>query len=237
MRQPGFLAVSSATLAVTIATSGQAAQERGMDLPALVARLDLTEAGARRWLAQLGVNGDGASAERLMAVSVTGAPLLVREGGSSAVRIDPELDTLLLRPDMAVVLVHNHPANVGLSSNDLRQLTKPGIAAIVAIGHDGSVFIASAGPRLDRELFPEEQYARATAEVMKRLRAEWPSGRVTVAVSDAHFSHLVTLALQRAGIVQYWFKLRGTGRESFEKARVAFAQVVEGAAGRLRRDR
>ena len=136
------------------------------------------------------------------------------------------------------LLVHDHPANVGLSSDDLRQLTKPGIAAIVAIGHDGSVFIASAGPRLDRDLFQDEQYVLAKAEVMKRLRAEWPSGQVTVSVSDAHFSHLVTLALQRAGIVQYWYKLRGTGRESFEKTRVVFARVVVGAAGQLgRKDR
>jgi hypothetical protein len=229
----GFLAVSCATLAVTIGVSGEAAQERPMDLPGLVARLDLTEAGARRWLEQLGVNGDGASTERLMAVSVTGAPLLEREGGGSSVRIDPELDTLLLQPGMAIVLVHNHPANVGLSGNDLRQLTKPGITAIVAIGHDGSVFIASAGPRLDRDLFQDEQYALAKAEVMKRLRAEWPSGRVTVSVSDAHVSHLVTLALQRAGIVQYWFKLRGPGRETYEQARMVFGRVVEGAAGRL----
>ncbi len=128
MAYRGFLAASCATLAITVGVNGEAAQERSMDLPALVARLDLTEGGARRWLEQLGVTSDEASTERLMAVSVTGAPLLEREGGGSSVRIDPELDTLLLRSDMAIVLVHNHPANVGLSGNDLRQLTKPGIA-------------------------------------------------------------------------------------------------------------
>ena len=39
------------------------------------------------------------------------------------------------------------------------QLAKPGVAAIVAIGHDGSVFIASAGPRFDPDLFEERQCA------------------------------------------------------------------------------
>ena len=58
-----------------------------------------------------------------------------------------------------------------------------------------------------------------------------------VAVSDAHFSHLVTLALAKANIVQYWFSLRGTGRESYEGARIVFSQVVVGAAAQLKRKR
>jgi hypothetical protein len=126
-------------------------------------------------------------------------------------------------------------ANAGLSAADTQQLAKPGAAAIVAVGHDGSVFIASAGPRLNRDLFEVRQYALAQAEVRKRLRGEWASGRVSVAVSDAHFSHLVTLALAKANIVQYWFSLRGTGRESYEGARIVFSQVVVGAAAQLKR--
>ena len=63
---------------------------------------------------------------------------------------------------------------------------------------------------------------------------EWPSGSVSVAVSDAHLSHLVSLALAKAGIIDYWFTLRGTGRESFDKARVIFNRVVVSAAARIR---
>ena len=235
MWQPGFATMTYATLAVTLGVSGKAAQEPPTDLPRLVAGLDLTEAGARRWLAQLVIDGDNASLERLLAVTDTGAPLVRREGGKSSVRIDRKLDTLLLRHDMAIVLVHNHPANSGLSRNDLWQLTKPGVAAIIAIGHEGSVFVASAGPRLDRDFFEESQYQVAKTELVKRLRAEWPSGRLSAAVSDAHLSHLVTRVLEKAGIVRYWFKLRGAGRESYERARVIFGQVVESAAVRLKK--
>jgi hypothetical protein len=234
MRQPGFLAVGYLAMAFTMGARGEAAQERPVDLPGLVARLDLTETGARRWLDRLGANAERASGERLLAVTVTGAPLLKREGTSSSVYIDPELDMLLRRPDMAIVLVHNHAANVGLSGYDLEQLTKPGTAAIVAIGHDGSAFIASAGPRLDRVFFHDEQFALAKAEVQQRLQAEWRSRRVSVAVSDAHLSHLITRVLEKAGIVRYWFTLRGTGRESYEMARLIFGQVIEGAAARLK---
>ena len=51
---------------------------------------------------------------------------------------------------MSAVLVHNHPSSVGLSAADIGQLSKPGVAAIVAIGHDGSVFVASAGRAMNR---------------------------------------------------------------------------------------
>ena len=57
--------------------------------------------------------------------------------------------------------------------------------------------------------------------------------RLSVAVSDAHLSHLITRVLEKAGIVRYWFKFQGTGRESYEMARIIFGQVVEGAARQL----
>jgi hypothetical protein len=233
MKHPELLVASWVAMAVVTAVSGEAAQERVTDLPRLATNLDLSESGVRRWLKQLGVTDDGPPTERLLAVSPTGKPLLERDGASHTVRVDSELDNVLRRPSMAVVLIHNHPRNVGLSVADLQQLGKPGVAAIVAIGHDGSVFLASAGPRLDRDWFTERQYGLAKAEVQERLRAEWPSRRVSVAASDAHFSHVVTLALAKAGIVRYWFNLRGTGRQSFESARLSFSWVVVGAAARL----
>lgn len=124
---------------------------------------------------------------------------------------------------------------MGLSLSDLRQLAKPGLAAIVAMGHDSSVFMASAGARLDRDAF-ERQYSRAHAEIWRRLRGHLASGRVPIAVSELHGSHLVTLALAKADIVEYWFELRSSGRDSYETGQIIFDQVVGGAAERLRRD-
>ena len=235
MASKRLLIASWVMLVIVTGASGEAAHEGLVDPAKLAATLDLTEGGVRRWLDRLGVSGDGPPTERLLAVSLTGQLVEERHGGSSLVRIDSELDSTLRLPEMSVVLVHNHPANVGLSAADMQQLAKPGVAAIVAVGHDGSVFIASAGPRLNRDFFEVRQYAPAQAEVRKRLRGEWPSGRISVAVSDAHFSHLVTLALAKANIVQYWFSLRGTGRESYEGARIVFSQVVVGAAAQLKR--
>ena len=230
-----LLPACCAVLWLAAGAAGTAVQGRPRDVSVVAARLDLTETGVRKWLERLGATVLGASTERLLAVSLTGTLLLDRGGGSSFVQLGPELDTLLRAPDASIVLIHNHPAGAGLSAADISQLAKPGVAAIVAIGHDGSVFVAGAGPNLDRDFFEERQYPAARAEVFERLRSEWPS-RLSVAASDAHLSHLVMLALDRAAIVDYWFELRGANRESFETARIIFGRVVAGAAARLRKN-
>jgi hypothetical protein len=197
--------------------------------------LDLTGDGVSRWLKRLGVTRDGPHTERLLAVNLTGELLMERQGDSSSVRVDSDLDDLLLRPDMNIVLVHNHPANVGLSLGDMRHLTKPGVAAMVVIGHDGSVYVAAAGPRIDRPRFAERQYSAALAVVRGELRLAWPAGRLSIAAGDAHTSHLVALALAKAGIIRYWFKFRGGSLVSYEDARAIFNRIVIVAADRLRR--
>lgn len=218
---------------IVAGTSGVTAQEQVTDLSRLAATLDFTGRGVHGWLEQLGARVADPPRERLLAVSVTGEPLMARQGERAFVPIDSELDDLLRGRDRTVVLVHNHPSNVGLSVADLGQLAKPGVAAIVAVGHDGSVFMASAGPRLDPGFFEERQYVMASAEVFRRLRTE--SRGIPATVRDAHFSHLVALALSRAGVLEYWFTLRGPARESYEQARMPFGRVVTGAAARLSR--
>lgn len=215
---------------------GESVRQQPIDLPALATTLDLSETGVRWWLAQLGVAAQSPPLERLLGVSPTGELLLTRRGGSSFVRLDGELETLLARPETSLVLVHNHPRNVGLSYDDLRVLAKPGVAAIVAIGHDGSVFLASAGPGMTAGEF-RKLYARTAGEVRKKLQSGWLSRRVPVEVRDAHFSHLVTAALARAGVVHYWVALRGPARQTFDRGRLFFNWVVVGAAERVKRDK
>jgi hypothetical protein len=89
---------------------------------------------------RLEANGSGPSAERLLAVTATGEPLMEREGGRSSVPAGVDLDKLLLQQDRSVVLIHNHPSNTGLSVADIEHLARPGASTIVAVGHDASVF-------------------------------------------------------------------------------------------------
>ena len=234
MASERLLIASWVMLVIVTGASGEAAHEGPVDPAKLAVTLDLTEGGVRRWLDRLGVSGDGPPTERLLAVSLTGQLV---ESVMAGARWCVSIRNLTARfaSGRCLSFCRQPSRQRGLSAADMQQLARPGVAAIVAVGHDGSVFIASAGPRLNRDFFEVRQYAPAQAEVRKRLRGEWPSGRVSVAVSDAHFSHLVTLVLAKANIVQYWFTLRGTSRESYEGARIVFSQVVVGAAAQLKR--
>ena len=215
-------------------TSTAGANAQGIDLSTLVSSLDLTERGAAMWLARLEANGTGPAAERLLAVTATGERLMERDGGQSSVSVGVEMDKLLLQQDRVVVLIHNHASNVGLSAADIGQLAKAGVAAIVAIGHDRSVFVAAPGRRMDPDHVEDRQYAQASAEVSRRLRKDWPMNHIPFAVADAHLSHLVAQALAQIGVIDYWFVLRGTSRESYERARLVFGQVVAGTTAQLK---
>jgi hypothetical protein len=226
-----FVVAGGLAVAMAAGVRADERHEPGEDLRALAVTLNLTDKGVARWLEKLGVTGEGEQTERLLAVSMTGEVLMQRQGGRGFVRVDSELDDLLLRPDMAIVLIHNHPANVGLSLDDMRHLTKPGVVAMVAIGHDGSVYLASAGPRISRPWFDDGEYTAALAAVRSQLRIEWPAGRLSIAAGDAHTSHLVALTLARAGIIRYWFKFRGSNLVTYEDARFIFNRIVVVAAG------
>ena len=195
----------------------------------VVSTLDLTDRGAANWLERLQWTGSEGPAERLAAVSLAGETLMAINGGQSSVHVDAEMDRLLLQAGRSIILVHNHPSNVGLSAADIGQLAKPGVAAIVAIAHDRSVFVAMRGDRADAGLLIERQYESARSETRRRLRMALTDG-VQPAHADAHLSHLVCRALDKAGIIRYWAELRGPARGSYEASRRAFGQIVEGTA-------
>jgi hypothetical protein len=221
--------------AIMAGTGIAGAQERPKELTELAARLNISNRGVSAWLDELGARSDEPGSERLLIVSASGEPIATRKGTTSSVVIEADLDRLLREHGQRIVLVHNHPSSVGLSAADIGNVAKPGIAAIVAIGHDGSVFIASAGPAMDPDLLEATQYARALQEVKRRLRLEWPSRGASVAASDAQLNHLVARALAKADIIRYWSELRGSNLYSYQVGQPAFSRVVAGAAAYLRR--
>jgi hypothetical protein len=199
----------------------------------LTGRLDLTVSGSPRWLTALGVVPGGPPRERLLAVSLQGEMIAVVDGGESSVSLGRELDLRLLDPRSAIVLVHNHPHGASLSQNDLSQLEKPGVAAVVAIAHDGSVYAAARGALYAADRFDDLQYAIVREEVTKRARVACGSRELTVAAVDVHFSHVAALALAKAHVIEYQASLSAVVRASYESARIPFGRIAEGAAATL----
>jgi hypothetical protein len=228
----------SAAIAAGILSIGSAvsAQAPAPGLHTLAERLDLTAAGSGRWLDALGVTGATKSAERLIALTSTGQVVATRDGGESLVSLGLELDLALLTPGSGIVLVHNHPGNAGLSANDLSQLAKPGVAAVVAVGRDGSIYMAARGHRYDADAFERRQYDPLRVELRKRLREEVGARALTTEAAGAHFSHVAAMALGKAGAIVYESILTGGTQESFEAARLALGRVAGGAAARFRKD-
>ena len=192
------------------------------------------KADAGRWLAVLGVpEGAGRThtRERLVVLAANGRVVRVVEGAESHVVLSADLDRLLATAGANLTLVHNHPAGNGLSADDLSQLEKAGVAMVVAVGHDGSLYAASRGAR-----FPSAGFAGfddAVYEVARRhaervMRAERdPAAR---AAYDEHVQHVLATALDAAGVLDYAAVLGADRRVSFGNARMFLARVRDSAA-------
>ena len=124
--------------------SGVGTQDVQARLDQLVRGLDLTGRGARQWLSALTLDLDDSQQERIFAVTSGGAVVDSLLGQAGHVLLPLAFDARLLQAGAGLVLVHNHPNGTGLSCDDLFQLSKPGVAAVVAVGHDASIYVAMA---------------------------------------------------------------------------------------------
>ena len=215
------------------ALGGRGASAQALDLKRLAKDLNLTSAGARQWLGALGVDSTGNSGERLLAVTLDNKIVAKREGTAQHVSVGRDLDLLLLKPSPDIVLIHNHPDNVGFSRDDLIQLEKPGVAAVVALGHDGSVYMASRGPRYDRDLFEPSQYDVARAAALRGAREALASHTLSNEAVNTQLAHVVSLALAHAGVIQYYAVLAPSRRTLFDNARVTWLPVIAAATSRV----
>lgn len=188
-----------------------------------------------QWLAVLGVppgTGTGHTRERLVIVTPDGRIARVVEGQAGRVNIPLALELWLARPGSDLTMVHNHPEGNGLSPNDLAYLEYPGVRAVVAIGHDGSVYMASRGPR-----FPSgalvgtgkngEVYGAAHTRARRVLAFERdPASRVAF---DAHMYHLLSAALASADVLHYQAQLGAARQTSFLAATPLLTRVHNAA--------
>jgi hypothetical protein len=214
---------------------GVSAQDARARLERIVRGLDLTERGSRRWLSALTHGLDQPQQERILAVTSGGVVVDSLFGQAGHVVLPLAFDARLLQPGANLVLVHNHPNGTGLSCDDLLKLSKPGVAAVVALGHDGSLYVAIAGSAYDVSSFEERQYAKAQDRLTRQLTAHQASG-LPAAVAAEHRAHLTSLVLARAKVIEYRATLSSMRRESFERNRLALNEAIVFAAGRLKTD-
>jgi hypothetical protein len=181
------------------------------------------EVGA--WRAALARGRTLPATERLVVFDEAGQALSTADGDRSHVTLPAPLELALQRHDSRLTLVHNHPNDSGLSSADLAQLRKPGIARIVAVAHEGSVFEAAAGPRFDDDVL-RGAYATLLARIAGKLdsQRDWPPRQMAEAYELA--THLAALALDRSGVIVYRAALSPRRRGIVDRFDWLFAEIV-----------
>ena len=221
---------------LTVVVVNMAATQAEVEQPAaspdfsrLLAALHLTGAGVAEWRDRLErasagvISTDG---ERLIAVTPGGRLIAEREGEGAQVALGATLDARLVQPDGDIVLVHNHPSSTGLSMDDLGQLAKPGVLAVVAIGRDGSVYAATAGPRFPGDRFSDYVYAPARAAAERELRFN-ATGNTTEL--RAFLAHVMSLALAQARVIVYQATLGADRQVAYDRNRQPLGRITAAA--------
>ncbi|HYN07693.1 MAG TPA: hypothetical protein VES67_09905 [Vicinamibacterales bacterium] len=185
------------------------------------------------WQAALANGGPAPRHERLLVVMPDGLVLGVVDGERDRVMLPIDLTRELSERELQALLVHNHPSCVSLSRSDLMHLAKIGVAGVVAVGSDGTVFEASAAPRYDPDLFAERLYPQLKNRVQERLATEASRDRVDLAMLDPHLAHLVAVVLHRARVIDYRVTPSVTAGLAHTRFRDLFERVIGPEVRRL----
>jgi hypothetical protein len=202
----GFRTLEIALLAILLSVPWTVPLEAGgKELRRLLESLELSGPGVSRWLSALGVNGNDTRQEQLIAVTSRGVIVGRIVGSDFGVTVAPELMARLDEPGADVVLVHNHPTSSSLSWADISFLTKPGVTAVVAVGHDGSVYAAMRGRRFACERVSRLVYHRAAEAARKTLDLEM---QISSSLSEGtnllqYLTHVMADTLRGQRVIEY----------------------------------
>jgi len=209
------------------------AADRPSQLPPLLRELALTNMGARDWLQRLGARGRGPARERLIAITRTGVIVDSLDGDATHVSLTPGLDRMLAVEMPSLVLVHNHPNGTSLSGDDMSQLEKPAVIAVIAIGHDGSIYAAARGPHFDSGWCGGDRYGELRAVILTALVEDGDAGYRRPFLVSSFSTHLAALALARTGVIEYVATMAPDRRAAYDDRRAIFGRIVVSASSRI----
>lgn len=171
--------------------------------------------------------------ERMILLDAHNATIATIDGEPTRVVIDSNVDVLLRTPNAQITITHNHPHSVGLSVEDLLQLTKPGVLRVIAIAADGSRYEAARGGRYDSDHFETRQFKTAYDQVVRQLalaRAHDP----LLPSFDGAIAHLTSIALAKADVIRYSSSLSGGRAAEWAAYRPLLGWIAEATAARVR---
>jgi hypothetical protein len=162
-------------------------------------RIANTEGNAKKWLVRQGK--ETGNEHMVIYDTHTGKELgRFSSGLETRVGIPVNFSTMLDDRDEALALLHNHLNSLSLSPKDLEFLTRSGVVKVVAYGQDGSWFAATKG-----------DYVAQLGKIMEKAKEK--RDQQIALLFDRRLNttgleaHLMNLALNRAKVIRYEFKL------------------------------
>ena len=232
-RRASLQSLVDAKLADTPPALAQAAKQNGFipsasaaDIPVITPRPKL-DGDARAWVVGQGkVKGT----EHLVVYDANTGKEVVRWGSELRDRIEIPAAASKLMDERSATLVfhHNHPDSLSLSPADLSLLSRPGVAKIVAHGHDGSVFSATRGDSIGN------LQAMLMAATSERKRQYFEAQRRGLSI-DGFLAHLVNIALHRTSAIAYDFSLDVEKQAAYTAENDAFERIIESLVSAIRR--
>ena len=128
-----------------------------------------------------------------------------------------------------LVLLHNHPDSVSLSTRDLLILARPGVTRVTAYGQAGAWFAAGKGTKISK-LAKVLEAAKIELYWQIRLLAEFRIYPIGIE------AHILNLALHRAGIIHYTSRLEKTCARLYARESKRFEAAVEEIVLAIKRD-
>ncbi|GHT96746.1 hypothetical protein AGMMS49545_22590 [Betaproteobacteria bacterium] len=184
-----FLAQASKGVVIPTGTGDLIAQQ--VDVPERP-RLDRS---ARAYVVKQGAES---MFEHLAVYDAVSGKNIARYTSGESVKVDfpANVSRMLDDPNAALVLHHNHPNSLSLSSKDLSHLTRPGGYRVVAHGRDGALFSAIKGAEISK-------LAQAVEAAQVELDRQIVLASQRRLLLGGFEAHIMNLALDRAGVIKY----------------------------------
>jgi len=141
------------------------------------------------------------------------APVGWNAGTRGSVDPNRAMSEAMTDPARRIGVVHNHPSSSAFSRKDFDTLERmPGLDRLIAVGHDGSLYRASA-PRPGLGDTARDLYDLAAV----RIDEEAASLGMNATAMRRLASHATASALDRAGYVKYAHAISGGSRVNLER--------------------
>lgn len=158
--------------------------------------------------------------------AATGRAFKPMRGGVDYCELSKDMIAAVDDPNAQTVLHHNHPSSSAFSPADLGFLARAGLKAILAHGHDGSLYRAEKGELPITKAAIQAQFDRSHTALQYALTA----GKLAHEDAVLLWAHLASLALHKAKKMVYTHQLSRARQDAVDRNPEVIARFLDGVS-------